>query len=448
MQNFSIYFYGIGGVSMSALAKLCASLGASVCGSDDNDSNTLLELKKHKINVFVGVNYEMLAKCDYFVYTVAVGEQNFVVQQALKLGKHVYERAEFLGIVAQHYKHVIAISGTHGKTTTTAMLGKIFETAGYDPTVHIGGVAIDFGENLRIGGANYFITEACEFNRSMLALSPESTIITNIERDHMDTYSDLRDIENAFTQFATQTKKYVVINGDKIDKKVFDSSQKIITFGLKNSNDYYALNLQEVDGKFSFDCYHKHKLLGNIKLNIMGEHNVLNALACVVVARQYKIKFCDIAAGISGYNGVKRRLTLLKRTKGINIYHDYAHHPTEIAATLDTLKLLDFKRIIAVFQPHTYSRTKALMGDFVSCFSNADFLIILPTYAARENYIMGGDALDLFYNLGGRQDCAYFSNYEGLQFELDKMLTRGDCLVWLGAGDIDKIAEKYKKHIK
>lgn len=432
---------------MSALAKLCAHLGASVCGSDDNAS-ALMDLKKHNIAVFAGVNYEMLAKCDYFVYTVAVGEQNFVVQQALKLGKHVYERAEFLGIVAKNYKHVIAVSGTHGKTTTTAMLGKIFETAGYNPTVHIGGDAVDFGGNLHIGSKNYFITEACEFNRSMLALSPESTIITNIERDHMDTYSDLADIENAFKQFAAQTKKAVVINGDKIDKKIFNNSQKIVTFGLKNSNDYYALNLQEIDGKFSFDCYYKDKLLGNIKLNIMGAHNVLNTLACIAIARQYKIKFCDIVAGISEYNGVKRRLTLLKRTKGISIYHDYAHHPTEISATLDTLKLLNFKRIIAVFQPHTYSRTKALMNDFVSCFSNADFLIILPTYPARENYIMGGDALDLFYNLGGRQNSAYFSNYEGLQFELDKMLLRGDCLVWLGAGDIDKIAEKYKKHLK
>ena len=433
---------------MSALAKLCARLGASVCGSDDNDSSVLRDLKKHKINVFVGVNYEMLAKCDYFVYTIAVGKQNFVVQQALKLGKRVYERAEFLGVVAQHYKHVLAISGTHGKTTTTAMLGKIFEAAGLDPTVHLGGDALDFGGNLRIGAKKYFITEACEFNRSMLALAPESTIITNIERDHLDTYSDLEDINKAFSQLAAQTQKSVVINGDKIDKKIFKNSQKIITFGLEKTNDYYALNLQEKDGKFSFDCYHGQKLLGNISLNIMGAHNVLNALACVALARLYKIKFGDIAAGISGYNGVKRRLTLLKRAKRISVYHDYAHHPTEIAATLDTLKLLDFKRIIAVFQPHTYSRTKALMSEFVSCFGSADFLIILPTYPARENYIMGGDALDLFYSLGGRLNSAYFSNYEGLQFELDKMLTRGDCLVWLGAGDIDKIAEKYNKHLQ
>lgn len=428
---------------MSALAKLCKSLGAKVCGSDDQDSLVLKELSNLGIKTSVGVDDDMLNKCDTFVYTIAVGEHNAVVEYAKKQNKKVYERASFLGEIAKNYEHAIAISGTHGKTTTTAMLGYIFEVAGKKPTMHLGGDVLWCGGNLKIGGKEYFITEACEFNRSMLKLTPDCTIITNIERDHMDTYTDLEDIKSAFYQLAEKTKKVVIINGDKIPKKPLKNGAKIITFGRKNTNDYYYKNVTQSGGKFSFDCYYRGKKLGRVKLNILGEHNIENALACIAVAQFYGIDFCDIVNGTKGYSGVNRRLTLINDKNGITHYHDYAHHPTEIKATLNTLKLLNKNRLIAIFQPHTYSRTKALLDAFSTCFLEADILYLLPTYAARENYIVGGDCLDLFYSINGRQNCAYFSNFESLKYELDKTLKQGDLVVWLGAGDIDKIAKAY-----
>lgn len=436
---------------MSALAKLCVHFGATVYGSDDLDSPVLKELESLNIKTQVGLNLDWVNKCEILVYTIAVGEQNAAIKKTRDLGKIVYERAEFLGKIAANFTNTIAISGTHGKTTTTAMLGNIFITANKNPTIHLGGDALNFGGNLRLGNREFFITEACEFNKSLLHLEPETAIITNIERDHMDTYRDLDDIINTFAQFAEQTKNSVIFCGDKIDKKIFKNSQKIITYGLENCT-FTAKNLTQSGGKFEFDCYKNRKKLGHIKLNIMGQHNVYNALACVAVADKYNIDFCDIVAGISGYSGVKRRLTHINLLDGVGYFHDYAHHPTEIKATLNTLTLLkqsgEIKRIIAIFQPHTYSRTRALLDEFATCFDSADMLYILPTYAAREEYQIGGDALDIFYKINGRIPCSYYSNLTSLAFDLDKEIRRGDLVVWLGAGDIVEWANQYDNYLK
>lgn len=447
----SIYFLGIGGVSMSALAKLCLHFKVKVYGSDDVNSEVLNELTKQGAKVQVGVNNEWIKKCDCLVYTIAVGLENEAIKFAKSNSKKVVERAEFLGEIASNFEHIIAISGTHGKTTTTAMLGNIFVVANKNPTIHIGGEALNIGGNLRLGGKEFFITEACEFNKSLLHIFPETTVITNIECDHMDTYADLNDIYKTFIQFGNQTKNNVIFCGDKINQKSFKISKNTITYGLKNCI-YVAKNLKQKSGKFEFDCYIKNKKLGHIKLNVMGQHNVYNALACVAVAREYGMDFCDIVAGIEGYSGVKRRLTLLNKCKEVVYYHDYAHHPTEIEATLETLELLktdgEIKRIIAIFQPHTYSRTRALINEFATCFARADMLYILPTYSAREQYQIGGDALDIFYKINGSVPCAYFSNITALAYELDKEIQEKDCVVWLGAGDIIEWAEQYDKYIK
>ena len=451
MKN-SIYFYGIGGISMSALAKLSRHLGAKVYGSDDAESIALDALLQEGVEVQVGVNYEWIDACDVFVYTIAVGQQNEVVQYALSKNKQILERADFLSEISKNYEKVIAISGTHGKTTTTAMLGQIFITAGRNPSIHIGGESLDFDGNLRIGGRKIFITEACEFNRSMLKLSPSQSIITNIECDHMDTYQDLNDIENAFVSFAQKTSNEVIICGDCVDKKIFKNASKIITYGFKDSNDYVAKNIAHERGKFSFDCYYLGKNLGRISLNVLGKHNILNALACVAMARCNEIDFSDIFSGLTKFKGVKRRLNHIKNANKIDYFHDYAHHPTEIKATLQTLELLknngEYNRIIAIFQPHTYSRTRALLNDFSKCFDGADFLYILPTYPAREQYIIGGDALDIFYKINGRVPCAYLSNIYALTYDLQQNLRAGDCVVWIGAGDIISWADEYNKMLE
>ena len=443
MKDLKIYFCGICGISMSALAKLCAHFGAKVSGSDDNQNADFNELTLCGIECSIGANKQKIDECDIFVYTIAVGAQNSAVTYAKSKNKQVFERAEFLGEIEKHFIHAIAISGTHGKTTTTAMLGNIFAIAGKKPTVHLGGESINFNGNLLLGDKDYFITEACEFNKSLLHLYPETAVITNIECDHMDTYKNLTQIQETFDTFATQTTKNVIINGDLIDKNIFKDTQKLVTFGLKENNDFYAKNIKQHLGKFEFDVYKNNTTLVHISLNVLGEHNVLNALACVVVSSLYNIKFDDIVAGIEGYSGVKRRLSLLTSKDGIKVYHDYAHHPTEIKTTLKTLKLLKPQKIIAIFQPHTYSRTKALMQEFSSCFSDADYLYILPTYPARESYILGGDAQDLFYNINGKVDCTYCTNQITLEYELSKQLQKGDILVWLGAGDIVDYANDY-----
>ncbi len=448
MENLKIYFYGVGGVSMSALARLCANFGAKVYGSDDNIDTNFEELRKNGIDCGNGINFAKIDDCDIFVYTIAVGENSEVVEYARKKGKKVLERAVFLGEIASFFKFSIAVAGMHGKTTTTAMLGNIFLKANKNPTIHLGGDSLDFGGNIYLGGKEYFITEACEFNKSLLNLRPHSCIITNIEREHMDTYKDLDEIYATFSTFTQQCEKFVVVNGDSIEVEKLKTNAKLVKFGLDDSNDFVAKNITQNEGKFEYDVCYKNRKIMHIKLNVMGMHNVLNSLACVALAKCYGVKNSDIATKICGYMGVNRRLTLLKLQNDINIYHDYAHHPTEVKATLDTLKLLKKKRIIAVFQPHTYTRTKALMSEFVQCFDMADFLYILPTYPAREKYLFGGDAQDLFYNLNGRINCEYCTNFVSLEYELNKQLAPNDILVFLGAGDIEKIAKMYVKTMK
>lgn len=448
MKNLKIYFYGIGGASMSALARLCANLGVQVFGNDDNKGANLTELQQAGIECGYSVDFEKVNLCDIFVYTIAVGENNSIVEYARKKGKKVLERAVFLGEFADFYKCSLAVAGMHGKTTTTAMLGNIFIKANKKPTIHLGGESLNWAENFYLGEKNFFITEACEFNKSLLHLKPHSCVITNIECEHMDTYKNLDDIYETFSTFAQNCKKFVVVNGDQININKLKTNAKIIKIGLKNDNDFLAKNITQKDGKFEYDVYQNNQKIMHIKLNVLGMHNVYNSLACVALAKNLGIKNSDIMAGICEFSGVNRRLSILKTQKNIDIYHDYAHHPTEIKATLGTLKLLNKKRIIAVFQPHTYTRTKALMNDFVECFDTANFLYILPTYPAREKYLLGGDAQDLFYNLNGRIDCAYCTNYFALEFELNKQLQSGDVLIFIGAGDIEKIAKKYAKIVE
>ena len=437
-----IHFVGIGGISMSALAKLMLSCGAYITGSDDVESAEVLALRKLGIDIKIGSNYRAVEQADLIVYTIAVGEHKDL-NLAKKLNKRVLERAEFLAEVSKSYKNVIAVAGTHGKTTTTAMLTNILVCAGLDPTVHIGGNSLNLNSNLLIGGQEYFITEACEFNKSFLKLTPDYSIITNIEQDHLDTYKNLDEIDIAFNEFMEKTTKKVVINADYIDDIQHYDKDKYLTFGLLEKGELCAKRLTQRNGKYSFDVFYKDKKLCRIKNNILGEHNIQNALACVGLCLVLGIDIEFIKQGIESFKGVERRLTLLKTKNGVKHYQDYAHHPTEIKTLLQTLKLIKKGRIIAIFQPHTYTRTFALMQDFVQCFDDADFLYILPTYSAREAYLVGGDATDLFYNLGGRINCQYCSNFESLSYELDKMLELNDICIWIGAGDIYQIAKKY-----
>ena len=435
-----IFFYGIGGISMSALAHL-SSPNNTIWGYDDNPEN-YVQLKNCAIKTCDTLDFEIIKKCDLVVYTCAIKEITKLRKFCSSHNIQLLERAEYLGELSKLYRQVLAISGTHGKTTTTAMIGSIFNNAHLSPTIHMGGISNEWQQNYLLGNTDYFITEACEYNKSFLHLFPSTSVILNIEADHLDTYTNFAEIKSTFIQFANQTKQNLVICGDSLDKKSFNTPN-IVTFGFKKTNDVFATNLMQNNACFSFDCIAFGKNIGKFSLNIMGKHNILNALASITVGLIYQIPVSTIQNALKSFLGGYRRLTLLAKTKLGTHYHDYAHHPTEIKATLDSLNCLAHKKLIAVFQPHTYTRTHSLMDEFVTCFDNCDYLYILPTYPAREKYIAGGDAIDLFYNMNGRVDCQYFSNIESLYYELEKNLCPHDIIVWLGAGDIDKFAKEF-----
>lgn len=438
-----IHFVGIGGVSMSALAMLVQSRGCVVTGIDDNDSAVLKKLNACKILTTIKHNPDFVKSADLLVYTIAV-KNHPDLALAKTLNKPIIERAEFLGKIAKHYQHTIAISGTHGKTTTTAMLGYIFEIAKLDPTVHIGGISKNLNSNLRLGGEEFFITEACEFNRSFLHLKPDCTCVTNIECDHMDTYEDLKDIKSAFQKLISKTKNVVIYCGDDVnfDKK---GTKNYISYGFDSKNRFIARNLHaEEKGNFTFDCYLDNEYFLRARLKIAGKHNVLNALACIAICYAYRVPYIYIIEGLQTFLGVERRQTFLGKVGGVSHFADYAHHPTEIKALLETISLLSHSgKIVTIFQPHTYTRTKNLMSDFVSVLGKCSNLVLLPTYSAREQAIAGGDSTDLFFALPINQNRVYCSNYPSLCFALQNALTPGDLCLWVGAGDIYQIAEQY-----
>lgn len=443
-NKIRLHFVGIGGVSMSALAKLCVSRGYIVSGTDDNESATLEELSKLGVNIAIGSNREAIDLADRVIYTVAVGEHEDLVY-AKSRKKPLVERASFLGEIASTFEHVIAISGTHGKSTMTAMVGLIFKRAKLKPTVHLGGNSPDLGGNMLIGKDKYFITEACEFNRSFLSLQPECCCITNIECDHMDTYSDYDDLYESFGTFATKTKKAIVFCGDCVNLKR-QKNKKYISYGLDEKNKLCAKRIKEQNGRFSFDCYIEGNFLCRIRLNVVGKHNILNALGAIAIAHYYGVDKQIIIDALESFGGVDRRFMWLGQKNDVSHYADYAHHPTEIRALLDSLDLLkkDGKTVV-IFQPHTYTRTKFLMREFVSVLSDCQNLILLPTYSAREKMLPGGDSTDLFFALPLKDNRLYCTNYYNLRANLNSILRPGDLCVWVGAGDIIDIAKYFLK---
>jgi len=439
----NIVFLGIGGISMSALARIVHSMGANIFGTDIATNENITALKKDKIaKIKIGNSPSMIRKADIVVYTNAIGNTNTDLKLAKRLGKKTFERATLLGIISCKYKQVIAVSGTHGKTTTTSLLGWIMNVAGLNPTVHIGGISQNFNSNVHIGSNKYFITEACEYKKSFLQLNPNINIINNIELDHPDCYKNYDEIKQAFVQLSRQTKDILVINGDVLDKTMF-STPNILTFGLNNNNDIYAQNIQNHDNISSFDIIYHNCTIATIKTTLLGQHNVYNILASTSVALVYNVDIEIIKQAIDSFLGTKRRYEVLYSGK-YNIVLDYAHHPSEIRACINACLAQKPNRIIAVFQPHTYSRTLALMQQFCSCWQGVDKLYILPTYAAREQVILGGRAIDLFYNIQGI-DVEYVSNIQSISYILDINKSPKDTILWLGAGDIENVARQYAK---
>ena len=432
-----VFFVGIGGISMSALATLTRSLGAEIAGSDAVKSEQTDALMK-KCKVFIGHNKNNIKqfKPNLVVYTGAIKNDNPELEFAKNEGIQTMERSEFLGHICKMYNNVVAVSGTHGKTTTTAMIGQIFVCAGLNPTIHVGGVCLNFDSNLVVGDNNYFITEACEYKRSFEHIYSTLGVVTNIECDHMDCYQNLQDLKQSFTKFLNNSKSCVVdCMCDVVNKT---KCKNVYTFGCDNAN-YFAKNIVQTNNSLCFDVYENGKYLSNFKLNVMGEYNVKNALVAIAVARVFDVNITAIYDGLNSFLGVERRNEKLGEIGGKMVFADYCHHPTEIANSIKNFTS-KFKDVLCVFQPHTYSRTVALLRDFSICFKGVKKLVIFKTYPAREEYSFVGSETNLFNNVKNKNKLLIMDENELIK-HLKNETKNYDCVIVLGAGDVYNIVK-------
>jgi UDP-N-acetylmuramate--alanine ligase len=444
------HFVGIGGTGMSALARIYSSLGYKITGSDIKDSSTLSALaKEYGIKTFVGHDAGNIAGADLIVATAAVRGANPEIDHALELGIPVISRAELLGRLMQNYGQSIAVSGTHGKTTTTAMIGQMLEVAGLDPTAVIGGDVPAWSSNARVGKSDIFVAEACEAYGSFLCLKPSITIVTNVELDHLDHYADMNAIRDAFRALLRETTYYAVMCGDDTEARELaaEFSGNVVTYGLSEGCAVHAtINRLGAGSHFSVDTL--GYALGDVELMIPGRHNVVNALAAITVGNLLDIPFEDIAAGLKAFRGTGRRFEILGTTvSDIIVVDDYAHHPTEIRATLEAAAAsYPDRRIVAVFQPHLPSRTRDLMDEFASCFDGADLVVLTDIFLSREKPMPGitGDLLaDKMKNIRGNAAVEYVKNKLDIPSALADIVRPRDLVITLGAGDIRAAGETF-----
>lgn len=445
----SVHFIGIGGISMSGLAEILMDEGFTVSGSDAHRSELTDNLEARGAKVYIGQKAENIQDgIDVVVYTAAIHPDNPEFQEVKRRGIPMLTRAELLGEMMRNYKNAIAIAGTHGKTTTTSMVTEIFLQAKNDPTISVGGILPAIGGNIRVGGPEFFVTEACEYTNSFLSFYPTMAVILNIEEDHLDFFKDLADIRHSFKLFAERVPAQgaIVINGDIENyQEIIEAAKgKVITFGHSRGNDYSAGDIQYDDYAHpSFDLYIGGEKKERLTLGVAGEHNVYNALAAIATAKALGIPDTAIADGLLHFTGTDRRFEKKGELNGITIIDDYAHHPQEIAATLKAAHNYPHKKLWCVFQPHTYTRTKAFLDEFAEALSAADAVVLADIYAARETDTLGISSADIascIEKLG--TEVHYFPTFEEIEAFLLKNCSTGDLLITMGAGDIVKVGEK------
>ncbi|MBQ9644031.1 MAG: UDP-N-acetylmuramate--L-alanine ligase [Lachnospiraceae bacterium] len=446
-----VYFVGIGGISMSGLAEILRDRGFKVSGSDRSASPLTERLAGEGITVHIGQRAENITEdIDLAVFTAAIHPDNPEYVRIMELGIPSLTRAQLLGQIMKNYEIPVAISGTHGKTTTTSMLSEMLLEAGQDPTLSIGGNLASIGGNVRIGQGSCFVAEACEYTNSFLSLFPKIAIILNIDADHLDFFKDLDDIRASFARFAALLPEdgTLIINGSipDLDQITKGLSCRIITFGNSPEYDYYADEIHyDEKGHPVFRIRSGKAVEGDdlqISLGVPGEHNIYNAVAAVAAADLLGISRRDAAAGLAHFGGAGRRFQSMGTLNGAAVIDDYAHHPTEIAATLRAASKLPHDRIICVFQSHTFSRTKALMHEFAEALTLADLPILADIYPARETDNLGISAetlRDEIRALG--HECLYFPSFEEIENFLRSNCQKGDLLITMGAGNIDTVAK-------
>jgi len=444
-----IHFIGIGGISMSALANICLNKGYKVSGSDANDSYLLDELRSQGAEVFIGHNKENIKNdVDIVIYTAAIYDDNEELVATKEKNILTLNRAAFLGHIMREYKNSIAVSGTHGKTSTTSMLSTIFEYANLDPTILVGGNLSVIGGNVKIGNSNHFITEACEYVDSFLNFNPKISIVLNIEEDHLDYFSGLDEIKASFNKFGKLLPKngHFIINGDDVNTKdiLHDVKANVIKYGTGVNNDCVISDIKfNENGYGSFRLVLDEKNLGIFNINVPGVHNIFNATAAIITALVSNIDLEIVRGNINRYNGVGRRFEIKGVYNNALIFDDYAHHQTELKATLSAAKKLNKETLWCVFEPHTYTRTKSLLNEFSDAFYSADKVIITDIYAAREvnpKNIHSKDLVDKLYQKN--VDVLYLSTYEEIVNHLKENVSENDLVITAGAGPIYKVAEE------
>ncbi len=449
-----LHFVGIGGIGMSGIAELLLNQGFKITGSDINDSKVIQNLKEKGADIYKGHDTRHLTDADVLVYSSAVNKDNPEIIAAIEKNIPIIRRAEMLGELIALKETSIGVAGTHGKTSTSSMIGAMLSQAKLDPTLVVGGLVRNINTNSLLGEGDIIVVEADEFDRSFLSLQPTIGIITNIELEHTDCYEDLYDLQNAFTQFANASPFYgavIIGNQSPAAAEIIPNIKRpIITFGLTKKSDFYANDIIHNKSETTFTVFYRGNNLGVIHLQVPGEHNVLNALASIALGIEMNIPFHDIAAGLESYKGVRRRFDIKGEENGVMVVDDYAHHPTEVRVTLNSARNGWNRRILAVFQPHLYSRTKAFYQEFAIALMEADILIITDVFPAREKPIEGitGKMVADFAKKSGHKNIFYLENLENLEKKLDNLCQPNDMVITIGAGNIWRYAESYINHLK
>ena len=450
-----VHFIGIGGISMSGLAEILLKEGFPVSGSDSHASALTEHLERAGARISIGQEASHIPEdCKLVVYTAAIHPDNPEYREAKRRGIPMLSRAELLGQLMRNYQTSIAVSGTHGKTTTTSMIASILLEEDADPTISVGGILPSIGGNIRVGGSEVFLTEACEYTNSFLHFFPTIGIILNIEEDHMDFFKDLNDIRRSFRRFAEllPVEGLLIINSDIPDYEEITEglSCRVVTFGSSPDADYRAENTAyDTFGHPSFDLIRKTEKDGRrprFSLKVPGEHNVCNALASIALADALRIPEAAVEKGLLSFTGTDRRFQYKGEVNGVTIIDDYAHHPTEIRATLHAAAHYPHRELWCVFQPHTYSRTKAFLKEFAEALSLADHVVLADIYAARETDTLGISSRDLERELAALgADVYYFPTFAEIEKFLSEKCMHGDMCITMGAGDVINIGEDLLK---
>ena len=448
-QYKKIHCIGIGGIGLSAIAEILLSRGYEVSGSDMKESAETARLASKGARVFIGHRAENADEADLLVFSAAVGHDNPEMKRAEERGIPILSRAQMLGLLMQEYENSIAVSGTHGKTTTTSMVSLILDRAKLEPTILVGGNLAEIGGNVKVGHSRYFITEACEYMDSFLSLKPKIEIILNIDSDHLDYFKDIDHIVSSFDKFAQlvpASGTIIAYDANPFVNQVIRDLDNVVTFGLSENCDYYAANIQfNEEGMPAFDVCHDGQLLSRVQLAVPGEHNILNALAAFTCACALGVEPQLTKETLERYHGTQRRFDIVGTTaKGVKIVDDYAHHPTEIKATLSASENVPHNKLWCIFQPHTYTRTIALFDEVAEAFEKADKLILAEIYAAREKNIYKISSAQLAEKIKEthpHKEVLFMEDFAAIADYVDDQAQRGDMVITMGAGDIYKVGE-------